>query len=58
MNLLTTLREIVGNSHVLVEPADTDPYLLDWRKRHNAYSIHYIFDWGEALRNLISQIME
>ena len=34
MEFLNHLREIVGADHVLVDPSDTGPYLIDWRKRY------------------------
>ncbi len=34
MNLLEQLKATVGEANVLTEPADTAPYLTDWRKRY------------------------
>ena len=34
MNLLEQLKATVGPANVLTEPADTAPYLTDWRKRY------------------------
>jgi FAD/FMN-containing dehydrogenase len=34
MSLVDELRAIVGSGHVLTAPADTAPYLTDWRKRY------------------------
>jgi len=34
MELLNRLREVVGADHVLVDASDTEPYLIDWRKRY------------------------
>src|SRR5215470_2926660 len=36
---VAALRNIVGESNVLVAPADVDPYLHDWRKRHHGRTI-------------------
>jgi FAD/FMN-containing dehydrogenase len=35
MNLIATLREVVGIDHVLTDAAATAPYLTDWRKRYH-----------------------
>src|SRR6185295_16286218 len=35
MNLIENLREVVGTDHVLVEPDDVAPYVIDWRKRYH-----------------------
>ena len=34
MNLLEQLKATIGEANVLTEPADTAPYLTDWRKRY------------------------
>jgi len=39
MDLLTSLRASVGADHVLVDPADTAPYLIDWRKRYQGSAV-------------------
>ncbi|HTT13449.1 MAG TPA: FAD-binding oxidoreductase [Burkholderiaceae bacterium] len=39
MNLLDALRGIVGTANVLVEPAATEPYLVDWRKRYRGAAL-------------------
>ena len=36
MTLQERLADIVGAAHVLTEPADTKPYLTDWRKQYSA----------------------
>jgi FAD/FMN-containing dehydrogenase len=39
MDLLTSLRDSVGADHVLIDPADTAPYLIDWRKRYQGSAV-------------------
>ena len=52
MNLLTSLREIVGETNVLVEASDTAPYLVDWRKRYRGAALAVVrpADTGEVAR--------
>jgi len=39
VNLLERLIATVGAQHVLTEPADTAPYLTDWRKRYTGRAV-------------------
>jgi FAD/FMN-containing dehydrogenase len=52
MNLVASLRAIVGAGHVLVDPSDTAPYLIDWRKRYRGSAIAVVRpgDTGEVAR--------
>lgn len=39
MNLVDELRAAIGAAHVLIEDADTAPYLTDWRKRYRGKAL-------------------
>jgi FAD/FMN-containing dehydrogenase len=54
MDLLTKLRSVVGNDHVLVDWSDMAAYLIDWRKRYSGAAIAVV---RPASTNEVAQVV-
>ena len=54
--MLARVAAAVGNSHVLTAPADTEPYLVDWRGRYRGAARAVVEELERRRVNLVMRM--